>query len=287
MSGNNRESSPSTFSAEQYIKSLKLANSLTENAIRSAIDCFGITEGSMVLDVPCGIGRHSIWMAEQVPRLTVIGGDISEEHLACATEMIQSNKTTGSINFEKRELHSLSDKNDLYDFIWCCDGLWIGDPEQGAIDTTPYSILNEFKRVLRSGGKVAILFWSDQKLLPGYPFLEAALKATMSANRPLNPSSAREFHSFKAGAWLSRTGFTGIACRNFPVDLSGQLSEDQKAALLMSLNMLYGAAAKEISADLREQYLNITDPTGGEYILSDENYAGFVMYTMFVGLKPS
>lgn len=280
---NNTQPEAQEFTHEQYIEALKLTNSLTEKAIRRAIKKVGLIAKSSVLDVPCGIGMHSLWMAEQTPQLTVIGGDISEEHLSCAGELIEGKNIQAAVSFEKRDLFHLSDADNSYDLVWCCDGLWVGNIEQGAIDSTPYSILQEFKRVLRPGGKVALLFWTDQKLLPGYPYLEGALKATQSANRPLTPLNAPEFHNYKAGAWLGRAGFTNISCQNFPADISGPLSEAQKAAVTMSLNMLYGDAVSEISADMRDLYREIIDTASPDYILADENYAGYVMYSMFSG----
>ena len=50
--------------------------------------------------------------------------------------------------------------------------VWAGSMDcVGYLPLEPAPLLSELARVVRPGGRVAILAWSSEKLLPGYPLL--------------------------------------------------------------------------------------------------------------------
>jgi len=59
--------------AEDYIKNLENSNRISEKATRDAIHELGLFTGCKVLDIPCGIGNHAVWMTEGNDRLEVTG----------------------------------------------------------------------------------------------------------------------------------------------------------------------------------------------------------------------
>ena len=61
---------------------------VTKPAVRSAIRALPLPAGSRELDVGCGIGTHTLWLAEAVsPEGHVTGIDISSEYLTYAKQL--------------------------------------------------------------------------------------------------------------------------------------------------------------------------------------------------------
>jgi demethylmenaquinone methyltransferase/2-methoxy-6-polyprenyl-1,4-benzoquinol methylase len=73
---------------DAYARMLSLADFLRELAIRSAIQALQLPSGSRGLDAGCGIGSHTLLLAEAVgPAGHVTGLDLSPEFLAHAREI--------------------------------------------------------------------------------------------------------------------------------------------------------------------------------------------------------
>lgn len=275
-----------TPAPQEYATVMEMTNAITEKAAREAIRALGLFAGAKVLDVPCGIGNHSMWMVEENATISVLGVDISEAHLARARELAARKGVKGNLVFEKGDIQSLAYEDDAFDFVWCCDGLWIGGPESGSVAQEPYAILGELMRVVRPGGKIALLFWTGQRLLPGYPLLESALGATWAANAPMSREVSPEFHAMRAPLWLKKAGCRNVQANSFVADVRGPFSEKDVTAMLSTMTMFWECAEAEVSPELWAQYTAITDPDSDAFILRQEGYAGFIVYTMFTGTVP-
>ena len=271
---------------DRYVAMLKRSNTFTERLVRKAIRHLGLFDGCRILDVPCGIGSHSVWMAGENPKVTVIGGDIAEEHLGYAKELAARKEVNDRVAFQPEDIRNLSFEDNTFDFLWCCNGIWPGSPELGCIAREPYNILDELKRVLKPGGTLAILFWTSHRLLSGYPLLESALNATFGANHILPGCDVRpELHIMRTPGWLERAGLKQVRATTFVMDVQGPFSEEETGSMVQILNSFWAKAEKEISSDLRRQYQTITDPDSDDFIFRQEGYTGFVTYTMFTGIK--
>lgn len=273
-------------SPDEYISMLKRSNIFTERLIRNAIRHLGLFDGCQILDVPCGIGYHSIWMTEEHSNVNALGADITEEHLCYAKELATEKNVNDRVTFKSEDIRSLSFEDNSFDFLWCCNGIWPGSPEQGCVAREPYQILDELKRVLKPGGKIAILFWTSHKLLPGYPLLESALNATLAANHILPDEDTKpELHIMRATQWLKQAGLKYAKANTFVMDVMGPFFEEEAESMVQILNTFWGKAEKEISSDLKRQYKTIINPNTEQFIFHQEGYTGFVTYTMFTGIK--
>jgi len=266
-----------------YIKALESTGCLSEPAIRNAITTLNLADGSKVLDVPCGTGSHAQWMLEKYPNVKITGVDIAEAHVEHAKEKLKNAGKSQSCEFIVGDINKLEFANNSFDFVWCCDGLWPGPQEMGCPAEAPYDILSDMVRITKPGGKIAVLFWSSQKILPGYPFLEATLNATKSANMPINPKTNPELHFMLAPVWLNKAGLTNIEIKTFVADIPKPKNEYHKEGLLTLFNMFWGRAETEITKEVWEKFKNITNPESDECVLSQKGYTGFLTYTMFTG----
>lgn len=79
----------------------------------------GLRKGMTVLDVGCGIGNLSCWLAEQVgPTGRVVGVDNDEEQIKVATARAQAKGLTNLV-FYKKDAHHLEEYNNQFDLTYC------------------------------------------------------------------------------------------------------------------------------------------------------------------------
>lgn len=192
-----------TLEAEIYTH--KMMYFLREPAIRVAIQQLNLPMGSRGLDAGCGIGLITKLLSEAIsPAGHVIGLDVSPQYLNHAKDTMRSFILPEQISFQEGDVNKLPFDNDSFDWVWSMDTIWPGPKEMGCPSEDPLSMVKELARVVKPGGIVAILFWSSQKLLPGYPLLEVRLNMTSQATAPFRKGMTSEQHALRGPAWLRR-----------------------------------------------------------------------------------
>lgn len=266
-----------------YIKAFESVGRISELAIRNAIKFLNLKPGCSVLDVPCGTGAHSLWMLEEYPEIKITCSDISSEHVEYATKKLKNAGMLDSCEFVTADMNKLKFAENSFDLVWCCDGLWPGTREMGCPAEEPYEILKDLIRIVKPGGEIAILFWSSQKLLPGYPYLEAKLNATRQAIIPTNPEANPELHFMRTPAWLKKTKLSNIQAKTFVADIVTSPDDQYKEGLFLLFDIFWGRSEAEVPAELWKKYKEITNPKSDEFILNQPGYAGLLTYTMYSG----
>ncbi len=249
-----------------------------EPLFRELVKSFQFPAWSKGLDAGCGIGSITKLLFDAVNETgDVTGLDISPELISIAQNRYPNIKfTTGDIN-------DLPFHDNSFDWIWSTDTLWSGPKESGCPATTPEKILAEYKRVVKPGGKIILLFWSTQKFLAGYPLLESKLNNTLSANAPFNPSMQPELHFMKLRGWLEKAGMQDVKALTFAGDLEAPLNDTSREALQIFCDMLWGGAEDEIDDTNWQTFKDITNPDSDNYLFSNPDYYGFYTYTIFSG----
>ena len=162
----------------QYIQDLISSFPLRESAVREVIRTLKLPTGSRGLDAGCGVGSLTFLLAEAAgPGGHVTGIDISSESLDYARKTAEKSGLAQRVLFQNQDVNDLRFDNDTFDWAWSVDCA-------GYSPQTPFSAIKELRRVVKPGGMAAILFWSSQQLLPGYPELEARLNATAQGIAP-------------------------------------------------------------------------------------------------------
>lgn len=265
-------------------KRMALANALTAPAIRAAIEGLSLKPGSRGLDVPCGLGNHTLWLAETIgPEGRVAGLDIAANFLAHAEQIAQAQEMTARVSFQQGDLHALPFNDNAFDWLWCADGAYPSTAGGDGITSDPAGLMREFARVVAPGGIVALAFWSGQRLLPGFPLLEARLAAASGLHYPFIEGADPQLHYTRAFSWLRAAGLNDLAAHTHTVTLHGPLDRPTRAAIGMTFDMLWGQAAPEVSADDWQCFQNLSDPASRDCILDLGDYVGFIVYTVFSG----
>ena len=152
---------------DTYAHVLTVTDPLRVPVIQTAIQALQISRGSRGLDAGCGVGLQSLLLAEAVGTDGCITGlDLSPELLVYARKNAEKAGLTKQVEFKEGDVKNLPFENNTFEWAWSAD--LVG---YAPLDSLP--LVKELVRVVKPGGTVAILAWSSEKLLPGYPLLEA------------------------------------------------------------------------------------------------------------------
>ncbi|KPK24916.1 MAG: hypothetical protein AMJ70_00515 [Dehalococcoidia bacterium SG8_51_3] len=255
-----------------------------EPLIRSIIESIDIPTGSIGLDAGCGIGSCTKLLAEFVGEPgKIIGLDLSKDFIQYA----KNNYQTTNIQFKEGDINSLAFSDNSFDWLWSADTVWPGPKELGYPAEDPVPIIEEFYRVIRPGGFVVLLFWSSQKLLAGHPLLEARLNTTSSATAPFRNGMKPTNHILNGKHWLKKANFKDVVVKTYLRDIVAPLSENDRNALNMLIQMFWGDSETEVAEVDWKDFKRLRDPDSNDYILNNQHYYGFYTYTVFKGIKYS
>lgn len=266
--------------SDQTLQRLVEANPLREPVLRAAVQSLHLPAGSRGLDVGCGIGLQALLLAEAVGAGGhVTGIDISPELLAYGEKLAEQAAFAGQITFREADALRIPFGDDSCDWAWSAD--FIGYPLGELI---PF--LAELMRVVRPGGRIAILAWSSQQLLPGHPLLEARLNATCSAYIPYLQGTDPEAHFLRALRRFREAGLEDVRARTLVGDARSPLSEGVRAGLIGLFEMLWGERQPGVTPEDWEAFQRLCRPGSVEFILDIPDYYAFFTYTLFEGKVP-
>lgn len=275
---------PASREEVSYLSIGAVMHKLTEPAVRSAIRALELPSGSRGLDAGCGIGNHTLWLAEEVsPNGHVTGVDISDECLARAEETSNRSELREQVSFRRGDIFNLPFEDDTFDWVWSADVLYLWHMMSKAPSERSLPVMQELKRVVRPGGTIAFAFWASAKLLPGYPLLEARLCATEAANWVGPYGITPELHSTRALGWFQEAGLKEPKVRSFLAEVQAPFTDDMRDALIGTFQMYWEKTKPELSEEDWKEYLRLCSPESSDFILNTPDYYAFVVYSLFQG----
>lgn len=266
--------------ANPIIQNLLEANPLREPTLRSIIQAIELPRGSHGLDAGCGIGLQALLLAEAVgPQGHITGLDILPELLAYGEKLAAQEGLSERITFRTGDVSCLPFGENTFDWAWSAD--CIGYP---AGDLAP--LLQELVRVVKPGGRIILLGWSSQQLLPGYPLLEARLNAGYSAYIPLFKGKTPEQNFMRALTVFRQMGLEDIETKTFVGEVQSPLTAGKRAALTGLFGMLWNELQPDETSHDWAEYQRLCRPESPDFILNLQDYYAFFTYTMFQGKVP-
>jgi demethylmenaquinone methyltransferase/2-methoxy-6-polyprenyl-1,4-benzoquinol methylase len=263
-----------------YIQRLLESNPLREPLLRSIIQSLQLPDGSRGLDAGCGIGLQCLLLLEAVgTNGSIVGLDILHELLDYGRARVAKDGLSRQIAFREGSVTCLPFEENSFDWAWSAD--CIGYP---AGELSP--ALNELIRVVRPGGRIFLLGWSSQQLLPGYPLLEARLNGTCSGYLPFLKDKRPEQNFMRAPDLLHKAGLEELEAHTLLGDIQAPLDNGKRTAIASLFEMLWGMPQPEVSAKDRREYQRLCRPESPEFILNLPDYYGFFTYSLFSGQVP-
>jgi len=260
-----------------YLQSLVVTNPLRAPTLRSVIQALNLPQGSRGLDAGCGIGQQALLLAEAVgPGGHIAGLDLSPDFVSYAIGIADQSGLSERVSFREGDVFSLPFEHDMFDWAWSVDCI-------GYAPFDPLPALKELARVVKPGGSVIILFWSSQRLLPGYPLLEACLDATTPGIAPFVRGKAPELHSLRALGWFREVGLEEPTAHTFVGTVHAPLENDIQRALVSLLQMRWPNVQSELSPEDWVEYQRLCQPESPDFIVDLPDYYAFFTYSMFQG----
>jgi len=258
----------------------KCLNEFRQPLLDSIIKSLDIPLESKGMDAGCGIGFITDMLAQRIgEKGSVTGLDLSKELINYA----RNNNQRPGIHFIEGDINKMLFEDNSFDWIWSMDTVWPGPMEFGCPAEDPFNIIKELYRVIKPGGFVYLLYWSSQKLLAGYPFLEAGLNTTKSATAPFIEGMDPGNHIMNARKWLLEAGFNDISARTYAGDINAPLSENDSNALNILIQMLWESPKSETENAYLKNLQSLYNPDSGKYIFDTQHYYGFYTYSLFEG----
>ncbi len=275
------EQTAASSAPERYPDQLRLVHRLTEPAIRQAVRDLVIAPGSHGLDGGCGVGQHTVWLAEAAGETGwVTGVDLSAENLSVARQLAGQSPQANRIELMHGNLLRLPFADDSFDWAWSSDVLW---PVPGF---DPVAALAELIRVVRPGGHVAVGFWSSQRLLPGHPTLEARLDAAHAQSNPYLGNTQPELHHLRARGWFRSLGLASCRARSYLAEASAPLAPGLRDAVTYCFSMFWGNLEASLAREDWSTYQRLCTPGSADFILDSPDYYCLLTYTMFKARLP-
>ncbi len=260
-----------------YIQNLIVTNPLAEPVVRSALQTLRLPAGSRGLDAGCGVGLQALLLAEAVgPAGHVTGLDLSPEFLAYGREIVGRAGLRERISFQEGDVRAIPFDDDSFDWAWSANCV-------GYAPMEPLPLVKELARVVKPGGSVAILVWSSQMLLPGYPLLEARLNATSAGIAPFSMGKRPELHFLRALGWFRDAGLERPSAHTIAGDAHAPLTDELRDALIALFQMRWPGMESELTPEDRAEYRRICLPESPDFILNHIDYYCFFTYSLFCG----
>ncbi len=261
----------------EEIHKLSVTFPMREPVMRSAIQALDPSSGSKGLDAGCGIGLQSLLLAEEIgPVGHVTGLDFSSDNLKHARKIAQQTGFSDRISFREGDVRILPFDENAFDWAWSSDLI-------GYSTMDPLLLINELKRVVKPHGSVAILAWSSEKLLPGYPVLEARLSATTSGIAPFSKGRKPELHFLRSLNTYAAAGLERPVVKTFAGTLHAPLSDNDRAALVSLFEMRWVGLENELTPEEISEFNRLCRADSPEFIVDQPDYYSFFTYSMFIG----
>jgi SAM-dependent methyltransferase len=260
-----------------YISKLRITDPLRAPLLRSAIAALELPKASRGLDAGCGIGLQIPLLAETVgPDGHVTGLDVRPEFLSLAEDLAERLGLQDQVSLQQGDINALPFDEKTFDWLWSASAA--GYPAH-----QPPRLLRELARVVKPGGRVAILIYTAQALLPGYPLLEARLNATAAGIAPFTKAMPPDSHWLRAVGWFRDAGLEDVEARTFVREAQAPLSREIRDGLAALIDMRWDGAQAEVGEEDWEEYQRLCRPDSPDFLLNCPDYYAFFTETLFHG----
>ena len=250
--------------------------------LRAMIGVLPIAAGQTVLDMACGDGVYSPWLAERVgPAGRVVAVDMRSKYLALARKDAANSPLCGIIEYGAASIDALPFDDHSFDLCWCAQSLY-SLPD-------PMVALGHLRRVTKPGGSVAVLEGDTlhRVILPWPPELEVSVHAAeLEALRRTSNKPGKYYIGRQLRRVFREAGLEQIEARTFATDRMSPLAADERTFFTEYLASIARRVSNELAAPLRDELNRLVDPKSPEFLLDDPDLTATCIDQVVWGRNP-
>lgn len=248
--------------------------------LRAILAAIPLALHDRVLDLACGDGCYTIWLAERGAQ--VIGADLSPACLDLARQRADATPYAAKIHFEQVDAAALPFKDGEFDLGWCSQSLY-SLPD-------PLAALHELARVIRTEGHIAILENDalHQIVLPWPADLELAVRQAQfkALAAEYGEQMVKKFYIGRdLCGLLQQVGIKPCVVRAFPVERRAPLVGDEQLFLKLYFADLRQRAWPYLSTAMRQAFDMLLDPCSETYLLRQHDFYLIYLELLVIGAK--
>ena len=231
--------------------------------LEAAVRTYELPAGARVLDSPCGDGFYTGLFARHLRAGALVAADLSAECLARARAAVRPASPDLTVEFTQGDAYDLPFDDDSFDLVWCAQSFITLDD--------PVRALRELARVVRPGGRVAVLETDEYHhvLLPWPVGLELAVQRAVREESRVRYGTGGKFaQSRRLRAGFLEAGLTPTGRRTVVADRAAPFGPADREFLVRHLAHLRGFVAPELTPREMAEVQRVTDPDGPESLLN-------------------
>lgn len=227
-----------------------------------------IRPGDRILDMACGSGVYTCWLAERVgPEGHVVGLDINPAYLQAAQHLLTQACLSERVSLQEGDVEALPFDHASFDLVWCAQSMYsLPDPA---------AALRELRRIVRPGGVVAV-FENDvihQIVLPWPADLELAVRqAQLQAFQAHNAFPERFFLARSFCEAFREAGFADCRITPYTSVRHAPLEAAERTFLTAYLRNLVTSTRPFLEPSVTQRLMALAEPSSPDFLLDDPHF---------------
>ena len=242
----------------------------------------GIQSNWQVLDAGCGTGSYLPLMTELVGNGGKVSAiDLAPENIRVVEERASQGRWSAPVDARVGSILDLPYADQSFDAVWCAN------TSQYLSDTELLTMLQEFRRIVRPGGLIAIKEYdiTAQQMQPTTPMLFLHLHETLC--RMGDKGHCYCFRTLSLPHWLREVGLIELRQKPTLIVRSQPLRPVEKK-LVGAFIAHYAGKAEQAALPAEELALwrKLTELDAGDHIIHHPDFQYRSIQTVFVGQVP-
>ena len=251
--------------------------------LRGMVEALPIADGAKVLDLACGDGAYTGWLAGRVgPRGLVAGVDLLPAYLEAAREAARRGPRAEVVGFVAARAERLPFADGTFDLAWCAQSFFsLPDPAEA---------LRRMARAVRPGGVVAVLEADTlhQVLLPWPVEVELAVRRAELLAFAEASDRPRKYYVGRLLLPLFRAaGLESARVRTVATDRQAPLGRAERAYLDHYLGGLRRRVAPHLDPAALARFDHLAAPGSADSLLDRPDLAVTFLDRVVWGVAPA
>ncbi len=273
---------PTTADLPAYEPMLAAYHRAFAAELREIVASLPIREGDRVVELACGDGAYSAWLADRVgPSGSVLAVDVSPAYLRVARAESSRKASACRMGHAAAPIERLPLPRGAFDLAWCAQSLF-SLPDQLAA-------LRIMAEHVRPGGTVAVLEndTMHQVVLPWPVEVELAVRSAEWEAHGEEDGSPEKYYVGRRLVELFRAaGLTEVRVRSFAATRQAPLGAAERDFLVGYLDGLRGRVADRLDPSTRAVFLGLVDPDAADGLVNGPDLMLTVLDHVVTGIRP-